>query len=120
MAILGGIITFKSLVVESATVTATKLAHGHGNLCFSSLRPIWFSVCPLAGLPSIKLPAMGLIFGIFALTFIASNAGEEFKFKEVAILAVILEHHELCRVYLVAEIAVPRVANFPDRLITLS
>jgi hypothetical protein len=33
---------------------------------------------------------MGLIVGIFALTFIASNAGDEFNFKEVTILAIIL------------------------------
>lgn len=44
----------------------------------------------LGGLPSIKLPAMGLIVGIYALTFIAANAGEEFKFKEVLILATVL------------------------------
>jgi hypothetical protein len=48
-----------------------------------------FGAC-LGGLPSIGLPPMGLIVGIFALTFIASNAGEEFKFKEVTILAIIL------------------------------
>ena len=44
----------------------------------------------IGGLPSIGLPPMGLIFGIFALTFVASNAGDEFKFKEVLILAVLL------------------------------
>jgi hypothetical protein len=44
----------------------------------------------LGGLPSVKIPAMGLIAGIYALTFIASLAGEEFKVKEVAILATIL------------------------------
>jgi hypothetical protein len=44
----------------------------------------------LGGLPSVKIPAMGLIVGIYALTFIASLAGEEFRVKEVAILATIL------------------------------
>ncbi len=44
----------------------------------------------IGGLPSIGLPPMGLIVGIFLLTFIASKAGSEFKFKEVAILACIL------------------------------
>ena len=44
----------------------------------------------LGGLPSIKFPAFGLIVGIYVLTFVASLAGEEFKFKEVAVLATIL------------------------------
>jgi hypothetical protein len=33
---------------------------------------------------------LGLIVGIFLLTFIAANAGDEFNFKEVTILAIIL------------------------------
>ena len=44
----------------------------------------------LGGLPGIGIPAMGLIVGIYALTFIASLGGEEFKFKEVAVLATVL------------------------------
>ena len=52
-----------------------------GNLVFGA---------SIGGLPSIGLPPMGLIFGIFALTFVSSHAGDEFKFKEVLILAVIL------------------------------
>ena len=90
MAILGAIITFKSLVVEPADGAGDKIGSW-------AWKPLFFIIAAnlvfglsIGGLPSIKLPAMGLIFGIFALTFIASNAGEEFKFKEVAILAVIL------------------------------
>jgi type III secretory pathway component EscS len=44
----------------------------------------------LSGIPSIRIPVMGLIVGIYALTFIASKAGDEFKVKEVAILATVL------------------------------
>lgn len=44
----------------------------------------------LGGLPSIKLPAMGLIVGIYALVFIASKAGDTFRFKEVFTLATVL------------------------------
>jgi hypothetical protein len=33
---------------------------------------------------------MGLIAAIFVITFVAALAGEEFKFKEVLILATIL------------------------------
>ena len=44
----------------------------------------------LGGLPSIKLPAMGLIVAIFALTIISAKAGTEFKWKEILILSAIL------------------------------
>ncbi len=44
----------------------------------------------LGGLPSIKLPAMGLIIAIYALTLISAKAGSEFKLKEVLILSTIL------------------------------
>lgn len=44
----------------------------------------------LGGLPSIGLPAMGLILAIFALVIIASKAGDNFVLKEVLILATIL------------------------------
>ncbi len=90
MAILGAVITFKSLVVETADGAGDKIGSW-------AWKPLFFIIAAnvvfglsIGGLPSIKLPAMGLIFGIFALTFIASNAGEEFNLKEVTILAVIL------------------------------
>ena len=44
----------------------------------------------LGGLPSFKVPAMGMILGIYALTIIASLAGEKFKLKDVLILATVL------------------------------
>jgi hypothetical protein len=44
----------------------------------------------LAGLPSVGLPPMGLIAGIYALTIIASKAGDIFKLKEVLMLATFL------------------------------
>jgi hypothetical protein len=88
MAILGGVITFKALVVE--TEDGDKVGRW-------ALKPLFFIISAnllfglmLGGLPSIKFPAFGLIVGIYALTFVASLAGEEFKFKEVAVLATIL------------------------------
>jgi hypothetical protein len=88
MAILGGVITFKAMVVE--TEDGDKV----GRWAF---KPLFFIISAnllfglmLGGLPSIKFPAFGLIVGIYALTFVASLAGEEFKFKEVAVLATIL------------------------------
>ena len=44
----------------------------------------------LAGLPSLGLPPMGLIAAIYALTIIASKAGDVFNFKEVLLLATFL------------------------------
>lgn len=44
----------------------------------------------IGGLPSIGLPPLGLIMGIFGLTIVASLAGDRFKLKEVLILSAIL------------------------------
>lgn len=44
----------------------------------------------LGGLPSIKVPAMGMIVAIYALTFIASLADSHFKARNVFILATVL------------------------------
>ncbi|MDE2417613.1 MAG: tripartite tricarboxylate transporter TctB family protein [Burkholderiales bacterium] len=88
LGILGGVITFKALVVE--TVDGDKI----GSFAW---KPLFFIImanlvfgAALGGLPSIGLPSLGLIVAIFLLTFIAANAGDEFNFKEVTILAIIL------------------------------
>jgi hypothetical protein len=88
LAILGAVITFNAMVVET---------EGGDKVGAWAWKPLFFIITAnlvfglmLGGLPSIKLPAMGLIVGIYALTFIAANAGEEFKFKEVLILATVL------------------------------
>lgn len=44
----------------------------------------------LGGLPSIKVPAMGMIVAIYALTFISSLADSHFKVKNVFILGTVL------------------------------
>ncbi|MBC7918452.1 MAG: tripartite tricarboxylate transporter TctB family protein [Rhodoferax sp.] len=88
LAFLGGIITFKALVVE--TVDGDKIGSiAWKPLFFIILANVVFGIC-IGGLPSVGLPPLGLVIGIFALAFIASNAGDEFKFKEVVILAVLL------------------------------
>ena len=88
LAVLGGVITFKALVVE--TEDGEKLgAWAWKPLFFIIAANLVFGLA-LGGLPSIKIPAMGMIVGIYALTFIASLAGEEFKFREVVILATVL------------------------------
>lgn len=85
--ILGIAVTIKALVLE----TGEEDNIGHwawkplacvlgANLAFGVL---------LCGLPSIKLPAMGLIVAIYGLTIIASLASDRFKIDEVFIMATI-------------------------------
>jgi len=88
LAILGGVITFNSLVIH------TEDGEKVGGFVW---RPIVFILGAnlafgvlLGGLPSIGLPPMGLMVAIFALTVIASMAGDEFKLRDVLILAVVL------------------------------
>lgn len=88
LALLGALITFRAMVVNA--VDGDKVGRfAWKPLVFIIAANLVFGAA-LGGLPSIGLPPLGLIVGIFALTFIASNAGEEFKFKEVTILATIL------------------------------
>jgi hypothetical protein len=88
LAVLGGVITFKALVVE--TIDGDKVgSFAWKPLIFIILSNLVFGAC-IGGLPSIGLPPMGLILGIVALTFISALAGEEFNFKEVSILSAIL------------------------------
>lgn len=44
----------------------------------------------LGGLPSIGLPAMGMVIAIYALVLISSLAGDEFHLPKVLILATVL------------------------------
>jgi hypothetical protein len=88
LAVLGSVITFKSLVVETAG--GDKIGSWAWKpLVFIILANLAFGVF-LAGLPSIKLPAMGMIVGIYVLTFIASMAEPGWKVKNTFILSTIL------------------------------
>ena len=69
-----------SLVEDGLVVGTVWLATNH---------PLVFGVL-LGGLPSIKLPSMGLMVAIYALVVIASKAGDNFKLRDVLILATIL------------------------------
>lgn len=88
MTILGALITFKALVVE--TTGGDKIGKWAWKpLFFVILANLIFGVL-LAGLPGIKLPAFGMIIAIYALTFIASMAEAGWKFKSTFILATVL------------------------------
>lgn len=85
---LGGFIIFESMVVE------TEDGEPVGKWAWKPLgfvigANLLFGVL-LGGLPSLGIPAMGLIVAIFGLTFVAALAGDEFKAKEVLILAIVL------------------------------
>ena len=88
MTILGVAITFKSLVVE---------AFGGDKIGKWAWKPLFFVILAnllfgvlLAGLPSLGVPAMGLIVAIYALTFISSVAEDGWKIKNTFILATVL------------------------------
>jgi len=88
LAILGGVVMFYSLVVETPNGDKVRsfawrpIGYILGsNLAFGIL---------LGGLPSIKLPSMGLIVAIYALVLIASKAGDNYRLRDVLILSTIL------------------------------
>ena len=88
MMVLGAVITFKSLVVE--TLDGDKIGKWAWKpLFFVILANLVFGAL-LAGLPYFGFPAMGMIIAIYALTFIASMAESGWKFKPTFILATIL------------------------------
>lgn len=88
LALMGGVVTFTALVVE---------AEGGDKIGKWAWKPLFYIIAAnlvfgllLAGLPSIKLPAFGMIVAIYALTFIASMAEAGWKFKATFILATVL------------------------------
>ncbi|CAM8646458.1 Protein of unknown function DUF1468 [Comamonadaceae bacterium] len=88
LAIIGIAVTFTSLVVE--TEDGDKVGKfAWKPLFFIITANLVFGAC-IGGLPVIGLKPLGLIVGIYLLTYIASHAGDEHKFKEVAVLATIL------------------------------
>ena len=88
MAIIGAVITFKSLVVKTAD--GDKIgAIAWRPLGYIIAANLVFGVL-LAGLPSIGLPAFGLMIGIYALVIIAAMAEPDWRFKPTLKLATVL------------------------------
>ncbi|WP_311223798.1 MULTISPECIES: tripartite tricarboxylate transporter TctB family protein [unclassified Acidovorax] len=88
LSILGGAIVFYSTVVESAD--GDKVGKWAWKPLFFVLASNFAFGVLLAGLPTLGVPAMGLIVAIYALTFIASLAGDKFRPLEVFVLATFL------------------------------
>lgn len=88
LAIIGAAVVFEALVVE--TEDGEKIgAFAWKPLVYIIGANIAFGIC-LGGVAPIGLPSLGLIAGIYVLTFIASLAGDEFRYRETFILATVL------------------------------
>jgi len=87
--LLGAAMTLRSLALAPAD--------GDGRIGPWAWRQLFFIVTAnfvigvmLGGLPSIHLPALGLVLGVYALTFISALAGDEYRTREVVVLASVL------------------------------
>lgn len=88
LAILGAIVTFNALVIER--VGGDKIGKwAFKPLCYIIGANLIFGVC-LGGLPAIGLKPLGLMVGIYALTFVASMAEDGWKVLNTFILASVL------------------------------
>ncbi len=88
LAAVGVVMMFKALAFQAGPVVRVG-PWAWRPLVFIISANLIFGVL-LGGLPSVKLPALGLIAGIYALTLVASLAGGAFKFKEAMVLATVL------------------------------
>ncbi len=88
LALLGAVVIFTSLVVE--TEDGERIgAWAWRPLVYIIGANLLFGIL-LGGLPAFKVPAMGMIAAIYALTIIASLAGDRFRMRDVLILATVL------------------------------
>lgn len=88
LTLVGLFIVFEAMVVE--TEDGEKIGKWAWKpLVFIIGSNIVFGIC-LGGIPKLGIPALGLIVGIYALTFIASMAGDEHNSKQVLVLATVL------------------------------
>jgi predicted outer membrane lipoprotein len=85
---IGAFTIFEALVVE--TEDGEKIGKfAWKPLAFIIGSNVIFGIL-LGGIPRIGFPSFGLIVAIYAMVFTSALAGDEFKVKEVAILATIL------------------------------
>ncbi len=88
LAVLGAAITFVALVAKRTG--GDKIgAWAFRPLFFIIAANLLFGVC-LGGLPSIGIPAIGMMLGIYVLTFVASMAEKGMKVKPTFFLATVL------------------------------
>jgi hypothetical protein len=93
--ILGVILTLIGVAVTTnSLLVATPDGEKIGKIAW---KPLFFIItanlvfgAAIGGVPEFGIPPLGLIIGIVLLAFISALAGDEFNFKEVAILSAIL------------------------------
>ncbi|MDP9902046.1 hypothetical protein J2W36_004318 [Variovorax ginsengisoli] len=86
--LLGLIVIFRSLVVE--TTSGDKMGKWAWKPVFCVIAAnLAFGVLQ-GGLPSIGVPAMGMMIAIYALTLICSLAAKDFQLRSVLMLATVL------------------------------
>ena len=88
LAVLGSVMMFKVMVLQPGR------AEKVGRLAW---KPLVFIIAAnlifglaLGGLPAWGVPALGLMVGVYLLTFLACLAGDRFDFKETLVLATLL------------------------------
>jgi hypothetical protein len=88
LSVLGAAIIFGALVAKRTD--GDKIGKwAFKPLFFIIAANLIFGVC-LGGLPSVGIPAMGMMFGIYVLTFVASLAEKGMRIKPTFILATAL------------------------------
>ena len=88
LAAIGAFTIFESMVVE--TEDGEKIgSFAWKPLVFIIGANVVFGIL-LGGIPRLGIPPFGLIVAIYALVFIASLAGDDFRWKEVLVLATVL------------------------------
>ena len=110
LALIGAVVLFTSLVVE--VEGGEKIgAWAWRPLVFIILANLLFGVL-LAGLPSIKLPGMGLIAAIYGLTIISSMADGHFHIRDVLILSTVLAAGSYIAFIVILKLQIPVWPSF--------
>ncbi|MBH1965904.1 MAG: tripartite tricarboxylate transporter TctB family protein [Comamonadaceae bacterium] len=88
LTVIGAVVAFKAMVVETADGEPVgKFAWKP--LVFIIMANFLFGIL-LGGMPSLGIPAMGMIAAIYVLTIVSAMASKEFKWGEVLILGTVL------------------------------
>lgn len=90
LALIGAVVTVGAVVGKNAPPGGDKIGKwAIKPLFFIILANVLFGIL-IGGLPSIGLPPMGMIIGIYVLTIVASMAGDEFSLKSSLVLGTVL------------------------------
>ena len=110
LALIGAVVLFTSLVVE---------VEGGDKIGRWAWRPLLFIIGSnllfgilLAGLPSIKLPGMGLIAAIYGLVIVSSMADGHFHIRDVLILSTVLAVGSYIAFILILKLQIPVWPSF--------